>query len=249
MNGGSEVKKIDAHPGGVTAFAFGRDGSSITAGRNKTAKLWKADSTPVRYLAKDLPALPTAVALDSEGKRAFVADAQGTIHVFLTTDSKPAGEIQSNPPTIQARLDFLATAISLREQALTHAGKEAKQPTPEIKTIEDQLVTLNAAVKRWAAAAINTKAIATRRESEEILITLEDSQVNFTRSADQISAQQKVLGSKRAEREQFARQFKNHRLSEETTAEIAPHPNCQRHFHRAGIGNSPQVPGRGDCLA
>ncbi len=221
MNGGSEVKKIDAHPGGVTAFAFGRDGSSITTGRDKTAKLWKPDFTPVRDLTKDLPALPTAVALDSEGKKAFVADANGTIRVFLTADSRPAGEIQSNPPTIQARLDFLATVISSRERALTDAGKEAKQPSPEINKIQDQLVTLKAAVKRWTAAAINTKAIFTRRESEDLSIALEDSQVNFTRSADQISVQQKVLATKRAEREQFAHQFKNLPLSEETTAEIA----------------------------
>src|SRR5690606_12183037 len=75
MNGGGEVKKIDAHKGGVTAFAFGRDGTFVTAGRDMKAKLWKADFAPLKDLAGPFPALPTSVALDVEGKRAFVADA------------------------------------------------------------------------------------------------------------------------------------------------------------------------------
>ena len=35
MNGGSEVKKLDAHAGGVLAFAWARDGSFITSGRDR----------------------------------------------------------------------------------------------------------------------------------------------------------------------------------------------------------------------
>ncbi len=118
MNGGSEVKKIDAHPGGVTAFAFGRDGSSVTAGRDMKVKLWMADFNPARDLAQNLPALPTAVAMDSEGKRAFVADAQGTIRVYQTEDAKPVGEIQGNPPTLEVRLRQIAESIANQRKAV-----------------------------------------------------------------------------------------------------------------------------------
>ncbi len=123
MNGGSEVKKIDAHSGGVTAFAFASDGSSISAGRDRQAKLWKPDFNAARDIAHKLPALPTAVAIDSTEKRAFVADSAGTIRIYHTDDGKPLGEIHANPPTIQTRLDHLATLISSRTQELHIAEK------------------------------------------------------------------------------------------------------------------------------
>ncbi|MES2657869.1 MAG: c-type cytochrome domain-containing protein [Verrucomicrobiota bacterium] len=295
MNGGSEVKKIDAHPGGVTAFAFGRDGSSVTAGRDMKAKLWKPDFNHARDLVQNLPTLPTAVAIDSEGKRAFVADSQGTIRVYQTEDAKAVGEILSNPPTLQARLETLAAQITTQQQAIAAAEKlvadhtasrdaarqglaeveKSRQQADEIqkaaqagaeqtksegatkiaadaiarvqaidqaipgaktaleaaeKTVAEAtaalansqapLVAMNAAVKHWTAASINSKALATRREAAESAIALEDSQLNFTQSASQISLRAEALNSKRAERDQLAHQFKKTPLPPELAAEL-----------------------------
>lgn len=129
MNGGSEVKKIDAHPGGVTALAFARDGSTVTAGRDMKAKLWKPDFNHARDLVQGLPALPTAVAFDAEGKRAFVADALGTIRVYQTADAKPVGEILANPPSIETRLTRIETDIAEKESALAAATQDTTAKT------------------------------------------------------------------------------------------------------------------------
>ncbi len=123
MNGGSEVKKIDAHPGGVTAFAFGRDGSSISAGRDMKTRLWKPDFSPAREIPHSSPTLPTAVAIDSAEKRAFVADSAGCVRIYHTDDGKFLGEIHANPPTIQTRLDQLSALISSSIQELKAAEK------------------------------------------------------------------------------------------------------------------------------
>ena len=205
MNGGSEVRKNDAHPGGVTAFAFARDGSSITAGRDLKAKFWKADFSLARDLVQNLPALPTAVALDTEGKRAFVADAQGHVRVFQTADAKSAGEIQTNPPTLAVRLQELSTEIAKQEQA---AGD---------KTL---IANLKAAAKRWSAATLNTRALSTRREAGESATLVDESQLNFTRAATNVTFQAGVLNDKRNERELLAKQFANTSLSPEATAEL-----------------------------
>ena len=164
MNGGSEVKKLDAHPGGVTAFAFGRDGSSISAGRDRKAKLWKADFSPARDLAVDLPALPTGVALDHEGKRAFIADARGVVRVFDTADAKAVGEIHANPPSIEARLTALkpdsagfkfwtAAAINARALATRHEAEEATF------AVEDSFIDFSRRARALSerAAALNSK--------------------------------------------------------------------------------------------
>ncbi len=190
MNGGSEVKKIDAHPGGVTAFAFSRDGSSVTAGRDMKARFWKPDFSPARDLVQNLPALPTAVALDAEAKRAFIADAEGVIRVFQTNDGKQVGEIQANPPAIESRLIALRTQISEQEKA----------PSDKIPP----LPILQASLKHWTAARINASALAARREAEEKALTTEEQQLSFTRSAGTIATQSIVLNQKRNQRGQLA---------------------------------------------
>lgn len=294
MNGGSEVKKIDAHSGGVTAFAFARDGSFVTAGRDMKAKLWKPDFNPARDLAQNLGALPTAVALDSESKRAFIADSEGVIRVFQTADGKPLGEIRANPPTIETRLIALKTQISQQEQTITTAEKtladrnsardaarhalaeaekahnqaieiqkaaEAGAPqnpnegtakiaadalariqttdqaippfrtaletaeksvaeaTAAFDTSKAPLQPLRDSVKRWSAAAINTRALASRREAEENALKTDDHQLNFTQSAEAITTQANALNKKRNEREQLANQLQP-ALSTETHAEL-----------------------------
>ncbi len=139
MNGGAEVKKIDAHPGGVTAFAFARDGSFVTAGRDKKAKLWKADFTPLRDLVGPFPILPTAVALDVESKRAFVADALGTIRAFEIETGKPVGEILANPPTIEVRLKTLADRAGSQQQTIAKAEATAKDKAQALEAAKKSL--------------------------------------------------------------------------------------------------------------
>src|SRR5690606_7735049 len=106
MNGGQEMRKVDAHPGGVTAFAFTRDGTSVSAGRDRKIRLWKADFTPNKELG-EIPGLPTAAALDGDGKLAFIADTSGRIHAIATEDGKSSGILVSNPPSIAARLESI----------------------------------------------------------------------------------------------------------------------------------------------
>jgi len=178
MNGGSEVKKIDAHPGGVTALALAPDGSSVTAGRDFTVKFWKPDFNHARDLAKGLPALPTAIALNYEAKRAFVADSQGVIRVFQTSDSAQIGEIHCNPPTIETRLKNLALEI------FKNTGKSN-----------------NISFKFWISAAINAKAIETRNQAAQSEIWLGESQDRFLESNEKLSFKTNVLNEKRSQRQ------------------------------------------------
>lgn len=200
MNGGSEIKKIDAHPGGVTAFSFARDGSSLSVGRDLKAKLWKPDFNLARELSAKLPALPTAAALDADGKRAFLGDSRGTITALDTTDGKPLGEFQNNPPTIAARL----TAITSLIQA-------SKQPDPALEKSK----------KHWTAAAINTRLISTRAIAESSAIATEDAQLAFTGSASKIAAQAEILNRKRHQRHLLAMAAGRGNPSPETSAEIS----------------------------
>lgn len=199
MNGGSEVRKTDAHPGGVTAFAFARDGSSLTAGRDQKVRLWKPDFNPARELGPGLPALPTAVALDGEGKRAFVGDARGTVRAFDTAEGKLLGEIPANPPRIEARLQTIQTAVATQEKIL--AEQRQAPATPEKQTAataaETALQQLAAARKRWSAAALNTRRLESGRLAAERALALEQLQDAFTAAAAQVPAAAARLAGKR----------------------------------------------------
>jgi WD40 repeat protein len=208
MNGGSEVKKIDAHPGGVSAFAFGRDGSSVTVGRDLKAKLWKPDFSHARDLSQKLPYLPTSVALDAESKRAFIADAEGTIQVFETATGKHLAEIQANPPTIESRLITLKKSISAAGKSTT--GKDDPQ---------SELTILNRSLKHWAAAAINTRAHTTRHEAEESADATHEHQDHFTLAAEAITHQTLVLTKKRSEYGRLANRPTTE-LSDQAQAEL-----------------------------
>lgn len=176
MNGGTEVKKIDAHPGGVTAFAFARDGSSLSVGRDMKAKFWKADFNPVRDIAQNLPALPTAAALDAEAKLAFIGDANGIVHVFVTADGKKLGEIPANPPSIETRLHTISAEIARQEAALqaaqqTYATRvESRDQTR--KAVEESEAANQQAIeahKAAEAAALATPDDSTRQRATEAL--------------------------------------------------------------------------------
>ncbi|MES2440136.1 MAG: c-type cytochrome domain-containing protein [Verrucomicrobiota bacterium] len=190
MNGGSEVKKIDAHPGGATAFAFARDGSSVSAGRDRKAKFWKPDFTHARDLVQNLPALPTAVALDFEARRAFVADSDGTVRAYQTSDGNALGEIRTNPPTIESRL------TSLKRQIAESETTPSDNPAP--------LAALKNAIRKWSAAEINTRVLVADREAGEIALATEAHQLDFTRFAGVVTTRVGMLNQKRNEREQLA---------------------------------------------
>lgn len=195
MNNGGEVRKIDAHPGGVTAFAFTGNGSFVTAGRDNSAKLWKADFNMLREIK--LPALPTAAAFDGEGKRAFVADSQGNIHAF-SAEEKGSAEITAfptNPPTIESRLITIANRI-----------RESKA--------EEEIAQLKDQEKHWNAAAINTRVLHTTAETQALAGRGEEDIDGFLQSLAAVDAAVASLNEKRGQRDGFANTIESENLSE-----------------------------------
>lgn len=51
MNEGKQIKKWNAHSGGVLSVNYAPDGRLVTAGRDKTIKIWKADGSQERSIA------------------------------------------------------------------------------------------------------------------------------------------------------------------------------------------------------
>jgi WD40 repeat protein len=155
MNGGTEVKKIDAHGGGVTGFDWARDGTFASIGRDKKARLWKADFNLLRELGT-LPTLPTAVAMEAEGKRIFVGDAEGNVHVIDASNGKVIRVLANNPPPLAERIQVIDQQLTafpeLLEKAQQKINEEQSKFDEQQKTITTATTNLQQ-VKQAVAQA------------------------------------------------------------------------------------------------
>ena len=145
MNGGTEVKKIDAHPGGVAGFDWARDGSFASTGRDQKVRLWKTDFNVLRELGK-VPALPTAIAIEAEGKRVFVGDINGQIHVIDSSNAQVITVLNNHPPTLAERIRYIDERLASLpneqtqvQQEITTAQTKHEQHQQSIKTAEAAL--------------------------------------------------------------------------------------------------------------
>ena len=207
MSNGTEVKKIDAHSGGVTAFTFAKNGSFVSAGRDLKARIWKADFTQLREIP--LPALPTAAAVDFEEKRAFIADALGNIHA-VSIEENGAPDLltfPTNPPSIDTRLNQLATLISA-----SLGAEQTESVAAEVTALRDQ-------EKAWSAAAINTHALKATADSAVFDQQLQGEIDAFQLSIGALVKPTDQLNQKRTQRDQFAADLKKTSLQGSHLAE------------------------------
>lgn len=79
-------------PIGVQSVAYSRTGLIATCGRDKTARIWRADGNQQARL-EGFTDLPTRVAFSHDGERLFVGDFTGVVRAFATKDGKAIGEL------------------------------------------------------------------------------------------------------------------------------------------------------------
>jgi hypothetical protein len=168
-----QVKTWAAHAGGAEAVTWLADGRLATTGRDKRAKLWKADGQLEREMAA-LPEVGTRVAATADGTRILAGDWGGGLTVFTAADGKPAGTIDTNPPKIESRLraaekvlaevaatgqtaaekaKAAADALAAAESQMVAARKAADEATAEFEAAKAREADAAQAVERWKAEA------------------------------------------------------------------------------------------------
>jgi hypothetical protein len=81
---------------GVLWVEYSRAGLLATVGRDKTARVWKADGGSLAVL-DGFADLPSRVVFSHDGERVFVGDYTGKIRVWSLKDKKAVGELTTNP--------------------------------------------------------------------------------------------------------------------------------------------------------
>ncbi|MCH7226509.1 c-type cytochrome domain-containing protein [Haloferula sp. A504] len=182
MNGGREVRKLDAHKGGVLAFTWAPDGRFATAGRERSAKIWKADFSPLQIIS-DLPDLATGLAIDPAGTKVFIGDYQGRIHVHRIADGAHVDTFHNNPPPIAIRRTEIAQALS---------GPDPEEAGRRTGLLRQQ--------RRWYRAHLNLSSRTTRAAAAGIDTTAETEIASFRDKAEKVEALRAHLAERRTER-------------------------------------------------
>jgi len=176
-----QLKTWNAHGGGGEWLAWLPDGRLLTTGRDKKAKLWKADGKLERELGP-LADIGTRVAATSDGGRLFVGDWAGTLVAFAAADGTEAGRLDTNPPPLEQRIaaaeQALAEVASAEQAAATRVGQAAEA----IQVAESQL-----AAARQAMTEAEAEAEAARARQAEAADAVErwKAELEFARQAQQ----------------------------------------------------------------
>jgi mono/diheme cytochrome c family protein len=105
---GKELKSWHAHNGGVRSVAFTADGHIVTSGRDRLVRLWDVNGAQIKQYS---PLDDIAMQATATGGNIIAADWTGVVRLW-TQDGKRRGDLESNPPTIEERIDTLSKRLA-----------------------------------------------------------------------------------------------------------------------------------------
>ncbi|MBC8290103.1 MAG: hypothetical protein H8E37_07280 [Planctomycetes bacterium] len=111
MENGGQIKSWGAHGAGTQDVAFTQENQIVTAGRDRTAKLWNGDGGAVRTF-EAFPDYALKVGYCDETKRVIAGDWTGLVRVWNAADGARLGELSTNPPKLDARLAQSTAALT-----------------------------------------------------------------------------------------------------------------------------------------
>ena len=196
MKKGSPAKKVKAHPKGITALHYHRDGHLVTAGRDRVVKIFKPNFTE-KTAFKNLPEVITAAALSQDGKHLFMADYQGEVLVYDVSSNKaPVTTLEANPPLLQDRLAYLANEVAKKTEQVTKAKESLRAAAKERDTLTHRIKGTREALKKNEGTV---KAL--RQQIKELDTRLKE-------IGTQIAKNKPSLNKARAEKQQAIQQQK-----------------------------------------
>ena len=187
MENGSQLKSWGAHGGGTSSVWFTRDNQIVTAGRDKTAKLWNQDGAAVRTF-EAFGDLALAAAYCDETKRVIAGDWTGLVRIWNAADGKRLGELSTNPQPLQARL---AQAQQVSAQAV--ADQKAKQTAYDAAAAAMKKVATDLATSKTQATQLDAKSKQLATTIETAKKTSADAKAKYDAAAKVVAALQPLV--------------------------------------------------------
>ena len=145
VENGRRIKNWIAHDNGASCLEFTRDGKIVSCGRDSLAKLWQQDGKLVRDF-KGLKEIGVAVSFCDQSQRVIASDLSGAVAVWAAADGKLITSINTNPQTLERRLEIAKKNAAKAQLALKPIEKEFQQVQAEMKQLEETLSQQNTEV-------------------------------------------------------------------------------------------------------
>jgi hypothetical protein len=150
MENGRPVRSWAAH-GGALAVRYGRDGKIVTAGRDRTARLWDGNGSAQRAYEAFADVALRAV-FSHDGGRVVAADWTGQIVVWNTADGKRIGTLTANPPTVSEQLALAQKALGEKQKAHDALLAQARASSAAVAKLTADIATAQKAGPATQAA-------------------------------------------------------------------------------------------------
>ena len=137
MENGGQVRSWPAH-GGALAVRYAPNGNLVTAGRDRTARLWNGNGAAQRVY-EALPDVALRAAFSHDGARVVAADWTGQIVVWNTADGKRIGTLTANPPSVSEQLILAQKALADRQKAHDALAAQVKTGAVALAKINGDL--------------------------------------------------------------------------------------------------------------
>jgi len=190
MNDGKQIKSWTAHGGGVMAVAYTHDGRIVTAGQDKTVKVWSGDGAAIKTFAA-FPEAALEATFSHDGKRVIGGDWTGAVRMWNVEDAAQVSLLPPNPPTLDMRIADAQNKVTAEVAALTavqtkltaaQTASTAKQA--ELKTVNDAMATDTAMVAKLTAekAAIVLQVAALTKGVQDATAKVAAAKVNLDKA-------------------------------------------------------------------
>lgn len=139
---GGQVKNWNAQAA-VLSLEFARDGRLITGGRDQIARLWDQEGKQLAATAA-MGDIVVSTTYCDETNRLIAGSWNGTVHAYEVENAVDAGELSTNPPSLDARLNSAQQLAQEKSAAATPLAEARSKALAELASAQLTLASAKA---------------------------------------------------------------------------------------------------------
>ena len=209
MFNGKQVRTWTAHGGGALSVDLDKKGNFVTAGRDKTVKIWNPDGGVTRTLS-GFPEMTLEARFSHDGSQVIVGDWTGAVSIWKVSDGKKEGDLLANPPSLTTRLNQASEQVVQREKANSAAKAKHASFVKALAAANEKLVE---------AKAVASAAETARKAAEATLANAKKALEAATLARNQSAQKKATLEGKRNEEKKKLDDARKGQTSNKTQAD------------------------------